>query len=59
MNWSIGWMWRILKCVKFKHGMRIEDEWEAKSHIHKHEHQEVEKQRWVKSEKLKKYIWKK
>jgi hypothetical protein len=41
MNWSIEWMWRLLKCVKFKHGMRTEDEWEAKWHIHKHEHQEV------------------
>lgn len=41
MNWWIGWMWRLLKCVKFKHGMRTKDEWEAKWQIHKHEHQEV------------------
>ncbi len=41
MNWSIGWMWRLLKCVKLKHGMKTKDEREAKCHIHKHEHQEV------------------
>jgi len=35
MNWSIGGMWRLLKCVKLKHGMKTKDEKDAKCHIHK------------------------